>query len=152
MRGDFMNIKQYNTVADTLKPKKKIFSNCLKAFVYGGIIGIIGQGILELYMYLYDCSLKEAIPMMTLTMVFIAVVLTGFGIYDRIAKKAGAGTFIPITGFANAMASSAIEGKSEGLVLGVGANLFKLGGTVIVFGIVATFILGGVRYVIEYFG
>ena len=82
--------------------------------------------------------------------VLIAAILTGLGIYDRIGKRAGAGTFIPITGFSNSMTSSALEAKSEGLVTGIGANIFKLGGTVITFGIVASFVLGGIRYVFSF--
>lgn len=147
-----MNTKQYDKLADDLKPEKKVFSNCVKAFLFGGIIAAIGQGFLEFYMYIYDITEKEAIPMMTLTIVLIAVILTGLGFYDKLAKHAGAGTFIPITGFANSMASSAIEGKPEGLVTGIAANIFKLGGSVITFGIVSSFILGGIRYAIEYFG
>lgn len=147
-----MNTKQYDKLADDLKPEKKVFSNCVKAFLFGGIIAAIGQGFLEFYMYIYDITEKEATPMMTLTIVLIAVILTGLGIYDKIAKHGGAGTFIPITGFANSMASSAIEGKPEGLVTGIAANIFKLGGSVIAFGIVSSFILGGIRYAIEYFG
>lgn len=147
-----MNTKQYDKLADDLKPEKKVFSNCVKAFLFGGIIAAIGQGFLEFYMYIYDITEKEATPMMTLTIVLIAVILTGLGFYDKLAKHAGAGTFIPITGFANSMASSAIEGKPEGLVTGIAANIFKLGGSVIAFGIVSSFILGGIRYAIEYFG
>lgn len=146
-----MNPKQYDKLADNLAPDKKIFKNCLRAFIYGGVIGTIGQGILEIYMYLYNCNEKEATPMMIITLVLIASILTGLGIYDRFAKKAGAGTFIPITGFANSMTSSAIEGRSEGLVTGIGTGMFKLGGTVIVFGIVSSFVLGGIRYVFDYF-
>jgi stage V sporulation protein AC len=147
-----MNTKQYDKLADDLKPEKKVFSNCVKAFLFGGIIAAIGQGFLEFYMYIYDITEKEATPMMTLTIVLIAVILTGLGFYDKLAKHAGAGTFIPITGFANSLASSAIEGKPEGLVTGIAANIFKLGGSVIAFGIVSSFILGGIRYAIEYFG
>lgn len=146
-----MNTKQYDQLAEDLKPDKHILKNCVNAFIYGGIIGVIGQGVLDFYQYIFDCSEKEATPMMTITLVLAAVILTGLGVYDKLAKNAGAGTFIPITGFANSMASSAIESKSEGLVTGIGANMFKLGGTVITFGIVASFILGGIRYVFEYF-
>lgn len=146
-----MNTKQYDRLADQLKPKKNILKNCINAFIYGGVIGIIGQGILDFYMYYFNASEKEATPMMIITMVLIAVILTGLGIYDKLAKHAGAGTFIPITGFANSMASSAMEGKSEGLVTGIGVSMFKLGGSVITFGIVASFILGGIRYAIQYF-
>lgn len=144
-----MNTSQYNQIAEDLKPQKQVGMHCLSAFIYGGIIGIIGQALLDFYMYIFDVSEKEATPMMIITIVLIAAILTGLGIYDRIGKKAGAGTFIPITGFANSMTSSALEAKSEGLVTGIGANMFKLGGTVITFGIVASFILGGIRYVIS---
>ena len=144
-----MNTSQYNEIAEDLKPQKQVGKHCLSAFIYSGIIGAVGQGILEFYMYIFDVSEKEATPMMIITIVLAAAILTGLGIYDRIGKKAGAGTFIPITGFANSMTSSALEAKSEGLVTGIGANMFKLGGTVITFGIVASFVLGGIRYVIS---
>lgn len=144
-----MNKSRYNQIADDLKPQKQVGKHCLNAFIYGGIIGVIGQGILDFYMMIFNVKEKEATPMMIITIVLIAAILTGMGIYDRIGKVAGAGTFIPITGFANSMTSSALEAKSEGLVTGIGANMFKLGGTVITFGIVASFVLGGIRYVIN---
>lgn len=146
-----MNIEKYNKVANSHQPQKHILNHTLMAFFSGGIIGIIGELILCFYQYIFDISLKEATPLMIITMVLIASILTGLGIYDRLGAKCGAGTFIPITGFANAMTSSAMEGKSEGLVTGIGANIFKLGGYVIMFGIVSSFILGGIRYVIGYF-
>ena len=144
-----MNTSKYNQIADQLNPQKQVKKHCLSAFIYGGIIGLIGQGLLDFYMTIFDIKEKEATPMMIITIVLAAAILTGLGIYDRIGKKAGAGTFIPITGFSNSMTSSALEAKSEGLVTGIGANMFKLGGTVITFGIVASFILGGIRYVIS---
>ncbi len=144
-----METSKYNQIAESLKPKKKVLKHCIYAFVYGGAIGAIGQFFLELYMNIFEINQQEATPMMIITIVLIAAILTGLGIYDRLGKKAGAGTFIPITGFANSMTSSALEAKSEGLVTGIGANMFKLGGTVITFGIVASFVLGGIRYVIS---
>ena len=102
-------------------------------------------------MSVYHCNEKDATPMMIITLVFIACLLTGLGIYDKIAKNAGAGSFIPITGFANSMASSAMDSKSEGLVLGIASNMFKLGGTVITFGIVSSSLLGVIRYVFTLF-
>ncbi|MFR2768910.1 MAG: SpoVA/SpoVAEb family sporulation membrane protein [Thomasclavelia sp.] len=118
--------------------------------MYGGIIGLIGQGFLDFYMAIFDIKEKEATPMMIITIVLIAAILTGLGIYDRIGKRAGAGTFIPITGFSNSMTSSALEAKSEGLVTGIGANIFKLGGAVITFGIVASFVSERIRYVFSF--
>lgn len=152
MRGENMNSNEYNRMAEELKPKGECTKHCFNAFLYGGVIGIIAQGVLELYMNIYNYSEKEATPMMTITLVFVACLLTGLGIYDNLAKNAGAGTFIPITGFANSMSSSALDSKSEGLVFGIGSNMFKLGGTVITYGIVSASVLGVIRYVFTLFG
>lgn len=146
-----MDRKEYDDLADQLKPKNHMFKNAFYAFLYGGVIGMIAQGLLEFYMYIYHCNQKDATPMMIITLVFIACLLTGLGLYDKLAKKAGAGTFIPITGFANSMAASAMDAKSEGLVLGIASNMFKLGGTVITFGIVSSSLLGVIRYVFTLF-
>ncbi len=146
-----MNKNEYDKMAEELKPQGHTMKNCFNAFLYGGIIGAIAQGVLELFMNIYHCSEKEATPMMIITLVFVACLLTGLGIYDNIAKNAGAGTFIPITGFANSMSSSALDSKSEGLIFGIGSNMFKLGGTVITYGIVSSSLLGVIRYVITLF-
>ena len=111
-------------------------------------MGVIAQGVLDFYMNILDVSEKDATPMMVITLVFVACLLTGLGLYDNIAKHAGAGTFIPITGFANSMTSSALDSKTEGLIMGIGSNMFKLGGTVITYGIVSASLLGVIRYVI----
>ncbi len=113
-----MDRKEYDQLAEELKPTGHKVKNAWNAFLYGGVLGAIAQGVLVFYMNVYDCSQKEATPMMIITLVFIACLLTGLGLYDNIAKNAGAGTFIPITGFANSMASSALDSKSEGLILG----------------------------------
>ena len=147
-----MDKNEYDQLAEELKPDGHKMRNGLNAFLYGGVIGAIAQGILEFYMNIYHYSEKEATPMMVITLVLIACLFTGFGIYDNIAKHAGAGTFIPITGFANSMASSALDSKSEGLIFGIGSNMFKLGGTVITYGIVSSAILGVIRYVITLIG
>ena len=112
---------------------------------------MIGEFFLNLYKELFSFSEKEATPIMLITLILIAAILTGLGIYDRLGDFAGAGSFIPITGFSNAMTSSAMEARSEGFVTVIGSNIFKLGGAVITFGIVASFVLGGIRYVITYF-
>lgn len=147
-----MDRKEYDQLAEELKPSGHKVKNGLNAFLYGGVIGAIAQGVLEFFMKVYHCSQKDAIPMMTITLVFVACLLTGLGLYDNVAKHAGAGTFIPITGFANSMASSAMDCKSEGLIFGIGSNMFKLGGTVITYGIVSSSLLGVIRYVITLFG
>ena len=149
--GIFMDEKKYNQIAEELKPKKQVFKHTLYAFLIGGAIGAIGEFFLELYQNLFSISEKDAGPIMIITLVLIAAILTGLGIYDRLGNIAGAGSFIPITGFSNAMTSCALDGKTEGLVTGVAANIFKLGGAVITFGIVASFVLGGFRYVVSFF-
>lgn len=146
-----MDRKEYDQLAEELKPTGHKVKNGVNAFIFGGAIGIIAQGVLELFMNIYNCSEKEATPMMIITLVFIACLLTGLGIYDKIASHAGAGTFIPITGFANSMASCALDAKSEGLIFGIGSNMFKLGGTVITYGIVSASLLGVIRYVFTIF-
>jgi stage V sporulation protein AC len=146
-----MDKKEYNQLAEQLKPKGHKLKNSLYAFIYGGVIGIIAQGVLEIFMNIYHYTEKEATPMMIITLVFFACLLTGLGIYDKIAKYAGAGTFIPITGFANSMSSSALDCQNEGLIYGIGSNMFKLGGTVITYGIVSSALLGVIRYVISFF-
>ena len=100
-------------------------------------------------MNLLNVGQAEATAPMIITIVIVTCFLTGFGIFDKIAKIAGAGTFIPITGFANAMCSAALESKSEGLIQGIGSNIFKFGGCVITYGIVSSFVFGVIRYVLK---
>ncbi|MFR7590570.1 MAG: stage V sporulation protein AC [Longibaculum sp.] len=147
-----MDRKEYDQLAEEIKPTGHRVKNGFNAFLYGGVMGAIAQGVLEFFMNMMDVSEKDAIPMMTITLVFVACLLTGLGLYDNIAKKAGAGTFIPITGFANSMTSAALDSKSEGLIMGIGSNMFKLGGTVITYGIVSASLLGVIRYVFTLFG
>ncbi|WP_050636415.1 stage V sporulation protein AC [Candidatus Stoquefichus sp. SB1] len=147
-----MDRKEYDQLAEELKPNGHKVKNGFNAFLYGGVMGAIAQGVLEFFMNTMHVSEKDASPMMIITLVFVACLLTGLGLYDNIAKRAGAGTFIPITGFANSMTSSALDSKSEGLVMGIGSNMFKLGGTVITYGIVSASLLGVIRYVITLFG
>ncbi|RKD25645.1 stage V sporulation protein AC [Ammoniphilus oxalaticus] len=131
----------YSEKAQQHRPKKKVGFNCLKAFLVGGFICAIGQGISNFYITFFDFTEKTAGNPTVATLIFIAVLLTGFGVYDNIGQFAGAGSAVPVTGFANSIASSAIEHRSEGYVLGVGGNMFKLAGSVIVFGVVASFVV-----------
>ncbi len=142
-----MNEIKYNEIADSCKPKSNILKNCINAFIFGGCIALIGQFLLEFYMYMLNVGQEKATAPMIITVVLITCLLTGLGVFDKIAKHAGAGTFIPITGFANAMSSAALESKSEGLIQGIGSNIFKYGGSVITYGIVSSFIFGVIRYV-----
>ncbi|MCM3702196.1 stage V sporulation protein AC [Paenibacillus macerans] len=134
--------EEYKQVADGHKPKPNIWGNCLKAFLVGGFICLVGQGIQQLFMTFAGMTSREASSPTVAVLILISVILTSLGVYDKIAQWAGAGTAVPVTGFANSMCSSAIESRAEGLVLGVGANMFKLAGSVVVFGVVAAFVVG----------
>lgn len=138
---------KYQAMVKNETPKPSSFKNICAAFLYGGTLGLIAEILLHVYMDIFSFNSKEASTPMIVTMIFFASLLTALGYFDKIAAKAGAGTFIPITGFANSLTSAAIESRTEGFVLGVGANMFKLGGTVITFGIVSAFLMGVIRYV-----
>ncbi|MBD1378687.1 stage V sporulation protein AC [Metabacillus arenae] len=138
--------ENYSNKIKDYQPKVPYFLNCLKAFVVGGIICTIGQGIQNFYMYCFNFDEKTAGNPTVATLILISALLTGFGIYDRIGQFAGAGSAVPVTGFANSMTSAALEHRSEGLVLGVATNMFKLAGSVIVFGVVAAYIVGMIRF------
>lgn len=144
-----MNKELFAKTAKKNYPKKPKVRNAIVAFLSGGLVAIIGQVILNIILNYTDYTLKEALPFVSITIIIITVILTGFGVYDKIGQICGAGLFIPISGFANSMASSAIESRSEGLVYGVGGNMFKLAGTVIVYGVVATYILGIIRFLLS---
>lgn len=139
--------QDYKQIADSHNPKVNIFSNCLKAFLVGGTICLLGQCVQQLFMTFGGMTARQASSPTAAVMIIIAIILTCFGVYDKIAQWAGAGTAVPITGFANSMCSSALESRSEGLVLGVGANMFKLAGSVIVFGVFAAFVVGVVHVI-----
>ena len=115
--------------------------NCLWAFCVGGLICTLGQGLMNLYKA-GGLDADQAGTAVSVTLIFLAAVLTGLGVFDKLAKRAGAGTLVPITGFANAMVSPALEFKSEGLVMGVAAKMFVIAGPVLVFGISASVIYG----------
>ena len=138
--------KEYAKIAKKLSPPSPKVKDFIWAYSVGGLICVIGQLFLELYTYmgLSQKQVKMAVP---ITLIFIAAWLTGFSLFDKIAKRAGAGTLVPITGFANAVVSPAIEFKSEGWVLGLGANMFKIAGPVIAYGTVASVVYGVIYWV-----
>lgn len=135
----------YDQLAQKHRPKPKIFVNCLKAFLVGGFICIIGEALNMLYAKGFGYPKDISSSMTVATLVIITCLLTGFGVYDNIGQWAGAGTAVPVTGFANSIASSALEHKSEGYVLGVGGNMFKLAGSVIVWGVFSAFAVSLIR-------
>lgn len=135
----------YQQRASKFRPKRDVWKNCFRAFWVGGSICLVGQGLQNFYINVFDFTEKTAGNPTVATLIFISVLLTGLGVYDNIGQYAGAGSAVPVTGFANSIASAAIEHKSEGYVLGVGGNMFKLAGSVIVFGVVAAFIGGIIK-------
>ncbi|MBQ9794247.1 MAG: stage V sporulation protein AC [Clostridia bacterium] len=131
----------YKKYAETRAKRSPWVKNGIRAFLVGGLICCLGQGLGDLYKWA-GLSEKVAATCASLTLIFVAGLLTGIGIFDRIAKFAGAGTLVPITGFANAVASPAIDARSEGYVLGVAAKMFTIAGPVIVFGTASSVIYG----------
>lgn len=143
--------KEYNKIVTKNSPKSKLFVNCIKAFLIGGAICTIGQGFTDLYAML-GAAEKDSKTLCSVTLIFIGILLTAIGVYDKIAKHGGAGALVPITGFANAVSSPAIEFKSEGYIAGLGAKLFIIAGPVIVYGVSASIIYGFVLWILSLFG
>lgn len=142
--------QDYQKIVKSKSPKSKCFVNGLKAFLIGGAICTLGQGLTNLYIYL-GIAEKDAKTLCSVSLIFLGVFFTAIHLYDNIAKHAGAGTLVPITGFANSIASPAIEFKSEGFITGLGAKMFIIAGPVLVYGITASVIYGVVYWVIGLF-
>lgn len=143
-----MDKQQYSQLVDKKSPSSKLLKDCINAFLSGGLICAVGQMFFNLYTRM-GLSIDAAGSLVSITLIFISAVLTGIGVYDSMAKFAGAGTIVPITGFANSVVSPAIEAKTEGYVMGVGAKIFTIAGPVIVFGTVSSFIAGIVYWIME---
>ena len=136
-----MTNKQYNEYVKSKTPKSPLVPDCIKAFISGGIICTIGEIFRHLYKTL-DMSTELTATAVSITMIFLGALLTGLNIYPKLAKFSGSGTIVPITGFANSVVSPAIEAKTEGYILGVGAKIFSIAGPVILFGTIASIIAG----------
>ena len=141
-----MDKQKYSKLVDKVSPPSKKGKNFLLAFIVGGLICVIGQLFREMYIF-FGLDEKTAGMAVSTTLIFIAALLTGLKIFEKIAKHAGAGTLVPITGFANSVVSPAIEFKSEGWVLGLGAKMFVIAGPVIVYGTVASVVSGIVYWI-----
>ncbi len=137
--------KQYEKMVETVSPNSPILKNCLRAFFSGGAICAFGEG-LYLYYSTFSFAEKEVSLLVSITLIAISAVLTAFGIYPKLGKHCGAGTIVPITGFANSVASPAIEFKKEGMILGMGAKMFLVAGPVIVYGTLSSVLVGIVYY------
>ena len=143
-----MNQKQqqeYKEMVKEYSPNSKVLTNCIKAFWVGGIICVIGQFIIN-YLISIGMTKEMAATYNSVILMFVAVLLTGLGWYSKIGQFAGAGSIVPITGFANSVAAPAIEHKKEGLIMGVGAKIFIVAGPVIVYGTVASVVVGSIYY------
>ncbi|MDX1806413.1 MAG: stage V sporulation protein AC [Paenisporosarcina sp.] len=147
-----MDAKSYQQTVDQMAPKRPVIKNCMKAFLTGGIICAIGQVISFLYMYFFNFTERTASNPSVATIVFLSMLLTGFGIYKKIGQFGGAGSAVPVSGFGNAVISAAIEHKSEGFILGVGVNMFKLAGPVIVYGVFSAFVVALIKTILVKMG
>jgi stage V sporulation protein AC len=137
--------QQYQQLEQKHELKRPVVKNCIKAFLVGGLICTIGQAITYFYIYFFNFTEQTAGNPTVATMIFLSMLLTGFGVYDHIGQFAGAGSAVPVTGFGNSVISAAIEHRTEGFVLGVGGNMFKLAGSVILFGVFAAFVVALVK-------
>lgn len=144
------NKKDYKKYAEARAKKSPTAKNCVWAFCVGGFICALAEGIKQLFS-LTGADKEDAGTLTAVTLVFIAALLTGLGWFDKIAKHAGAGTLVPITGFANAVVSPAIDSKSEGLVLGVGAKIFTVAGPVLLYGTLAGAVYGVIYRIVLFF-
>ncbi len=138
--------EEYKKYAEARAKKSPIVKNSLRAFFVGGFICFIGQCFTELWGYLGVSDMGDRGALTSCTLIFIAILLTGIGVFDKIGRYAGGGTLVPITGFANAMSSPAIDSRAEGPILGVGAKLFTVAGPVIVYGLSAGMLYGIIYY------
>ena len=140
--------KNYGEMVKKASPPSPIVRNCLWAFFVGGAICCFGEVLFMIYERAGMSEIQTR-TMVSVTLIVIAAVLTGIGIFDKIAKFAGAGTIVPITGFANAVVSPALEHKSEGFVMGTGANIFRISGPVIAYGTLASMLYGAIYYLVQ---
>ena len=145
-----MKEKEYEKLVQSMSPKSPMWKDCFHAFWIGGLICVIGQLLMNGYLAL-ELEKTDAATATSMTLVALSALLTGLSLYDDIAKMAGAGTLVPITGFANAVAAPAIEFKTEGFILGVGAKMFTIAGPVIVYGVSASVVYGLIYWITTLF-
>ena len=143
-----MEKKEYKKIVDRHKPTETRVQNAVISFLIGGLVGLIGQGLMDFYSSWLDISTKDASVFMIVTLVFVASLFTALGFFDKWVTFAKCGLIIPITGFAHSMTSAGIEYRKEGPIYGLGMNIFKLAGSVILYGIVAAWLFGTLRYLL----
>ncbi len=140
--------KEYQNLVNRVKPKPPILVNCLWAFGVGGLICVIAQFIFD-YLLRLGMVKVDAASATSIIMIFLGALLTGLGVYDKIGQKAGAGSIVPITGFANVIVASAMEFKREGYIFGVGARIFSIAGPTLLFGFAASVLIGLIAFIIK---
>ena len=143
-----MEKKDYKKIVDNHKPNENRFGNAVIAFLFGGLMGVVSVFLTDIYSYFFDISSKDATTFMIVTLIFITCLFTALGFFDKWVNFARCGLIIPITGFAHSVMSSGLEFKKEGLIYGVGSNMFKLAGSVIVLGIASAAFFGTIRFLI----
>ena len=143
-----MEKSEYKKIVDKHTNSGNKFRNMIIAFLIGGFMGVLGNFLVDAYSYYFDISSKDASVFMIITLIFLGCFLTCLGFFDKWVNFAKCGLIIPITGFAHAMMSAALEYRKEGLVTGIGMNMFKLAGSVIIFGVVSAYIFGLLRIII----
>ena len=141
-----MTDKEYEKLSASLAPKSPILKDCFHAFWIGGLICVLGQIAINIYLS-FGLEKQDASTAASMSLVALSALLTGLSLYDDIAKHAGAGTLVPITGFANAVSAPAVEFKTEGFILGVGAKMFTIAGPVIVYGLSASVVYGFIYWI-----
>ena len=144
--------QEYQAFQKKREIKRPLLRNCIKAFLVGGFICFIGQLISNFYIYNFDFTEQTAGNPTTATLIFITMLLTGFGLYDKIGQFSGAGSAVPVTGFGNAVISSAIEHRTEGFILGVGTSMLSLAGPVIVYGVFSAFVVALIKTILIQWG
>lgn len=142
-------VTEYAKLVERLSPKSEMGQGMIRSFWVGGVICVLGQAITDCFSKVFLWGAQAASTASSICLVFLAALLTGIGVYDRIGKYAGAGSIVPITGFANSVVAPAMEFRREGLVMGVGAKLFTLAGPVLVYGISSSVIVGMIVFLME---
>ncbi len=143
-----MNKELYKEIVKENTPKEERLKNAIIAFFVGGLLGLLGQVLVEVYSYFFNIPTAQASIFMIVTFIFLGCLFTCLGFFDKLVHKARCGLLIPITGFAHAMMSATLEYRKEGMITGIGANMFKIAGSVIVFGVVSAYTFGIIRYIV----
>ena len=144
-----MTNKKYASLVEKHTPKENKVNYALIAFLVGGLMGLLGECLIRIYIILFNISRSDASTYMIITFIFFASLVSALGFFDKVVSKAKAGLLIPITGFAHSMTSAALDYKNEGPIYGVGSNVFKLAGSVIFYGVVSAWLFGLIRYLWE---